>query len=138
MSEDVTQADRDIVVKEFIAGNRTLQDDISTGRYDSYWMVQAVARHRRASTAALEAELAKVRAENARLREALKSKPWPPSDADLREMLAHIVGAWWSNATAHAIRTKRALNPEDIRGMYAVRDALAPFIARASLQEPKP
>lgn len=73
-----------------------------------------------------------IEAENARLREALKAKPWPPTDDELREMLAQFVGAWWSQSSAHMIRNQR-LRIEDIKAMYAVRDALAPFVARAAL-----
>lgn len=89
---------------------------------------QAAARHRLAELDRLRA----IEAENARLREALKAKPWPPTDDELREMLAQIVGAWWSQSSAHMIRNQR-LRIEDIKAMYAVRDALAPFVARAAI-----
>lgn len=81
--------------------------------------------------------IAELEAENARLRKALAAKPWPPTDAELREMLAAIVGAWWSPSTAQTIRTARQLKPEDVKGLYAVRDALAPYVARAALNQPK-
>ena len=77
-------------------------------------------------------------AEVERLREALQAKPWPPTDAELREMLAQIVGAWWSESSANSIRTAKNLRQEDIKGMYAVRDALAPYIARAALEGKQP
>lgn len=80
------------------------------------------------------AEIARLTEENARLREALEAKPWPPSDVELREMLATIVGAWWSEATAKAIRDGR-INREDAKAMHAIRQCLAPFIASAALQE---
>lgn len=77
-----------------------------------------------------------LRAENERLREALAAKPWPPTDDELRQMLGRIVGAWWSAATGREIQEgKRRLNPEDLKGMYAVRDVLAPYVARAALKE---
>ena len=75
-------------------------------------------------------------AENERVWEGLRANPWPPSDADLREILATIVGAWWSESTANNNRDpNRRLSVQDIRGVYAVRDALAPYIARATLGE---
>jgi hypothetical protein len=77
-----------------------------------------------------------IEAERDRLREALAAKPWPPTDAELLEMLAMIVGAWWSKSTASEMR-KSGFRPnvQDIKGMYAVRDALAPYVARAALKE---
>lgn len=100
-------------------------------------LAQAAADHRIAATQSLAADLANAEAEIVRLRAALAAKPWPPADAELREMLAGIVGAWWSPSTAHTIRTARQLKTEDIKGMYAVRDALAPYVARAALNPGK-
>lgn len=81
-----------------------------------------------------DAEIRKLHAEIDRLRAALAAKPWPPSDADLLAMLADIVGAWWSEATGKIMRRQGYRpNVEDIKGMYAVRDALAPYVARAAL-----
>lgn len=89
-----------------------------------------------AITAAIEAS--GLVEENARLREGLNAKPWPPTDAELREMLAKIVSVWWSESSYQRIMT-RDLSPFDIKGMYAVRDVLAPYVARAALnKEPTP
>ena len=83
--------------------------------------------------AALLAERKAREVEVAKLKEAMAAKEWPPSNAELREMLAVIVGAWWSESSAWRLRT-RQLNPEDIKGMYAIRDVLAPYIARQALK----
>lgn len=85
------------------------------------------------STPKQDGEMLAALAEIDRLRELLAAKPWPPSDAELREMLAVIVGAWWSQSTASEIRKGR-LGVTDIKGMYAIRDVLAPYVARAALQ----
>lgn len=88
--------------------------------------IQAFTLHRETSTSSLSAEVE-------RLREALAAKPWPPSDDELRVMLGQIVGAWWSKATGQdLIEGKVRLSPQDIKGMYAVRDALAPYVAKAA------
>lgn len=83
---------------------------------------------------ALSAERDAKDARIAELEGALKAKPWPPSDSELADLLASVVEAWWSPSTANLIRAgKRTTN--DIKGMYALRDALAPYIARAALKE---
>lgn len=111
-----------------------VQGPVAYGRAEAItaWNTRASDAEITRLTEALRAAEAQVKG----LREALESKPWPPTDADLREMLALIVGAWWSESSANRLRTARVLNAEDIKGMYAVRDALAPYIARAALKGP--
>lgn len=85
---------------------------------------------------AMSEELEAVKAGAERLAEALGAKPWPPSEADLREMLAAVIEAWWSPSSANLLRQGKTTR-EDIKGMYAIRDALAPYVSRAALEEPK-
>lgn len=85
---------------------------------------------------AMSEELEAVKAKAERLAEAVGAKPWPPSEADLREMLAAVIEAWWSPSSANLLRQGKTTR-EDIKGMYAIRDALAPYVSRAALEEPK-
>ena len=72
-------------------------------------------------------------AEIERLRVALAAKPWPPTDVELKEMFATVVDAWWGKSGGNTIRSRSRLDPEHLKGMYALRDVLAPYVARTAL-----
>lgn len=67
-----------------------------------------------------------------RLRALLAEKPWPPSDAELSEILANVVGVWWSESSANFIR-KGQLSVNDTKAMYAIRDAIEPYVFARNL-----
>ncbi len=114
------------------------------GEYDAHEAVKAFAAHRIAAhqrgLAQGAAERAELVAEVGRLRAMMAAKPWPPTEAELRGMLADIVEAWWSKSSGNFIRqapSNAKLSVADIKGLYAVRDALAPYVARAALSPPR-
>lgn len=130
--EVVTQEDREAAAaywKQSRIGTAATQRRYLTGGSDASFIVQAFARHRLASTATLQASLDEVRAENARLREAVaKLRSVTTNDEGLLpcpecDSLTGPHLYWWSRGQAWIVICQECKHEEGREGReYLARD----------------